>query len=107
MTAKTPLGEEYIATIKKAQDQIKRLTVVAHKLASERDALTKERDALTKERDELAEDNVKLQIETMEWQNEWYKMKVALKNARKRMMYPKRSQRIKENLKRKNLKRTK
>ena len=71
-----------------------RFTTVALKLA-------KELDEFTKERDELAEDNAKLQIEVMQWQDEWYKMKVALKNARKQMIYPKRSQRIKENLKRK------
>ena len=89
-----PVWEEVKANINRAQDQIKRLTVVAHKLG--------------KERDDLAEDNVKLQIETMEWQNEWYKMKVALKQMRKQTTYvPKRSQRIKENLKRKNLKRKK
>ena len=52
---------------------------------------------LTKERDELADDNAKLQIEVMHWQDEWYKSKVALKNLRKQMIYPKRrSQRIKE-----------
>ena len=65
----------------------------------ERDALAKERDALAKERDALADDNVNLQIETMGWQDEWYKMKMALKSARKQTIYPKRSQRIKESLK--------
>ena len=101
MTGKMPVLEEMKANIERARDQIKRLTTVAHKLA-------KERDALTKERDELAEDNVKLQVETMEWQNMWYEMKVALKQVRKQTIYvPKRSQRIKENLKRKNLKRKK
>ena len=100
--------EEMKANIERARDQIKRLTTVAHKLAKERDELAKERDELAKERDELAEDNIKLQVETMEWQNLWYEMKVALKQVRKQTIYvPKRSQRIKENLKRKNLKRKK
>ena len=94
MTEKMPVWADLKANINKAQDQIKRLTVVAHKLG--------------KERDELAEDNIKLQVETMEWQDLWYKMKVALKQMRKQTIYvPKRSQRIKENLKRKNLKRKK
>ena len=71
------------------------------------DALVERCRKLTKERDELADDNAQLQVEVMHWQDEWYKMKVALKQTRKQMIYPKRSQRIKENLKRKNLKRTK
>ena len=71
------------------------------------DALVERCRKLTKERDELADDNAQLQVEVMHCQDEWYKMKVALKQTRKQMIYPKRSQRIKENLKRKNLKRTK
>ena len=74
-------------TRKEACDQIARLTTANQKLA--------------KERDELADDNVNLQIETMGWQDEWYKMKMALKNSRKQMIYPKRSQRIKDRLKQK------
>ena len=92
-----PVWAETQGLFKKAKDQIARLTVVALKLATERDALAKERD-------ELADDNVNLQIETMGWQDEWYKMKMALKNSRKQMIYPKRSQRIKDRLKEKSKK---
>ena len=88
------MSAEMKAHIERSRNVHARFTTVALKLA-------KERDEFTKERDELAEDNAKLQIEVMQWQDEWYKMKVALKNARKQMIYPKRSQRIKENLKRK------
>jgi hypothetical protein len=87
MTEKMSVLQEVKTNIDRARNQIARLTTLACKLA--------------KERDELAEDNTKLQIEVLEWQDEWYKMKVALKNSRKQMIYPKRSQRIKENLKRK------
>ena len=99
MTGKTPVLAEMKANIERACAQIARLTAIALKLGAERDALAKERDALAKERDALADDNVNLQIETMEWQDEWYKMKMALKNSRKQMIYPKRSQRIKDRLK--------
>ena len=92
MTGKMPVLEEMKADVERTRNQLARLTAIAHKLAMERDALAKERD-------ELADDNVNLQIETMGWQDEWYKMKMALKNSRKQMIYPKRSQRIKDRLK--------
>jgi regulator of replication initiation timing len=79
------------ANVIQAQDQIKRLSTVCWKLAKERDDLTKERDA-------LLEDNVNLQVETFQWQDKVYDMKMAMQNARHRQMYPKRSQRIYENL---------
>ena len=60
--------------------------------------LKKECDTLIKKRDELAENNTKLQIEVMEWQDEWYNMKMATKSARHQLLYPKRSQRIYKNL---------
>ena len=77
--------------MKRAQDRIKHLTAVCSKLA-------KERDDLTKERDELAEDNINLQVETFQWQDRVFDMKTAMQNALHRQMYPKRSQRIYENL---------
>ena len=77
--------------MQRALDRIKFLTAVNAEL-------TKERNALLKERDELAGDNVNLQLETMQWQNEWYEMKMATKSARKRLIYPKRSQRIYDKL---------
>ncbi len=94
MTGKMPVLDEMKANIERTRNQLARLTAIALKLAAERDALAKERDA-------LADDNVNLQIETMGWQDEWYKMKMALKNSRKQMIYPKRSQRIKDRLKQK------
>ena len=84
MTAKMESWQELKANVLKAQDQIKRLTAVCWKL--------------TKERDALAEDNLNLQLETFQWQDEWYKMKMATKSARRQLLYPKRSQRIYENL---------
>ena len=85
MTGKMPVLAEMQAKAGEARKQEQRLWKIIVKLA--------------KERDELADDNCNLQIETMHWQDEWYKMKMALKNARKQMIYPKRSQRIKESLK--------
>ena len=63
--------------------------------------IMQERDALIKERDELAEDNVKLQVETFQWQDRVMDMKMAMKRARHQQMYPRKSQRIYQNLKRK------
>ena len=60
--------------------------------------LAKERDDLAKERDALLEDNINLQVETFQWQDRVFNMKTAMQNARHRQMYPKRSQRIYENL---------
>ena len=91
MTAKMESWQELKANVLKAQDQIKRLTAVCWKLSKERDDLTKERDA-------LAEDNLNLQLETFQWQDKVYNMKMSTKSALHRQMYPKRSQRIYENL---------
>ena len=91
MTAKMESWQELKANVLKAQDQIKRLTAVCWKLA-------KERDDLTKERDELAEDNVNLQLETFQWQDRMYNMKMTMKSARHQQMYPRKSQRIYQNL---------
>ena len=84
MTGKMPVLDEMKANIERTRNQLARLTAIALKLAAERDALAKERDA-------LADDNVNLQIETMGWQDEWYKMKMALQEMRKRMMSPKKA----------------
>ena len=84
MTAKMESWQELKANVLKAQDQIKRLTAVCWKL--------------TKERDALAEDNLNLQLETFQWQDKVYNMKMSTKSALHRQMYPKRSQRIYENL---------
>ena len=62
------------ANVIQAQDQIKRLSTVCWKLAKERDDLTKERDA-------LLEDNINLQVETFQWQDKVYNMKMATKSA--------------------------
>ena len=83
--------------MQRALDRIKFLTAVNAEL-------TKERDALIKERDELAEDNINLQVETFQWQDKVYNMKMATKSARHRPVYPKRSQRIYEMLRLKKLK---
>ena len=91
MATQQKLLQEMKANVIQAQDQIKRLSTVCWKLAKERDDLTKERDA-------LLEDNIKLQVETFQWQDKVYNMKTAMQNARHRQMYPKRSQRIYENL---------
>ena len=84
MTAKMESWQELKANVLKAQDQIKRLTTMCWKL--------------TKERDALAEDNLNLQLETFQWQDKVYNMKMSTKSALHRQMYPKRSQRIYENL---------
>lgn len=84
MTAKMESWQELKANVLKAQDQIKRLTAECWKL--------------TKERDALAEDNLNLQLETFQWQDKVYNMKMLTKSALHRQMYPKRSQRIYENL---------
>ena len=84
MTAKMESWQELKANVLKAQDRIKRLTAVCWKL--------------TKERDALAEDNLSLQLETFQWQDKVYNMKMSTKSALHRQMYPKRSQRIYENL---------
>ena len=60
--------------------------------------IMQERDALIKERDELAEDNVKLQVETFQWQDRVMDMRMTLKSARHQQMYPRKSQRIYQNL---------
>ena len=77
--------------MQRASDRIKFLTAVNAEL-------TKERDALIKERDELAEDNVKLQVETFQWQDRVMDMRMTLKSARHQQMYPRKSQRIYQNL---------
>ena len=93
--------EELKSKVNKLSFQLKESMDENSQLTKQVAKLSQDLEERTKERDELAEDNAKLQIEVMQWQDELYKMKVALKNARKQMIYPKRSQRIKENLKRK------
>jgi hypothetical protein len=77
-------ADELKETMKLARVRLNHLTAVNLELA--------------KERDELVEENAKLQVEAMQWQDDWYKMKMALRSACHRLMYPKRSQRIYENL---------
>ena len=89
MTKKMPVLDELKANIEKGLARIKHLEALVYNIVQERDKIVE--DNL-----EVCEDNVKLQMEVIQWQDKWYKMKVALQAMRNRTTYPKRqSKRIK------------